>query len=60
MHTAYIFMEQTFKTLTLDTKKRYLYIGVWQVSKTTSYQLLENKKTSNLLHDFFSIQFFLI
>lgn len=25
-------------------KKIYLYIVVWQVSKTTSYQLLENKK----------------
>ena len=33
MHTSYIFMEQTFKTLTLDLKKKkkekgYLYIGV--------------------------------
>lgn len=28
IHTAYIFMEQTFKTLTLDTKKKDIYILV--------------------------------
>lgn len=26
IHTAYIFMEQTFKTLTLDTKKKKIFI----------------------------------
>lgn len=39
-------------------KKIYLYIVVWQVSKTTSYQLLENKKNKHTrfpLYTFFFI-----